>query len=223
TVKITLKFTEPKNGNAAEWPLYSGFVVATPRSEGGVAVHIPYTGIKGDIGDVPIQDTSLGFPKLMRLDSAGQLSNHHSGSIYNMKDNRPVVLTRFGSHSPDATIRIYPGYDEGDLIGFLTSKDGGAAFGATGRMKNVDSATGQVAYTQYTWEGLVLPAEDTILAPIQLPNLPVDSTYDVLPYRIVVASQKKLTEGNYPDDFEVFDLGIVRLLGESVPILNGDD
>ncbi|KAG0346502.1 hypothetical protein BGZ54_005212, partial [Gamsiella multidivaricata] len=43
TAMLTLKFTEPNNGNAAQWPLYSGFVVATPHSENGVAVHIPYT------------------------------------------------------------------------------------------------------------------------------------------------------------------------------------
>ncbi|KAG0351065.1 hypothetical protein BGZ54_003432, partial [Gamsiella multidivaricata] len=207
SAKVTLKFTEPKRGKAADWPLYSGFVVATPRSEGGVAVHIPYTGIKGDIRDMPIQDTSLGFPKLKRLDiSTGQPVERHLD-----RDDKPVILSRFGSHSPDATIRIYDGFAGGDFIGFLTSKDGGPAFGAAGRTKNVDSTTGQLAFTQYTWEGLVLPAENTTLAPIRLPISPENSTSPFHYYRIVVASQKKLTKGNYLEDFEIFDLGPVRL------------
>ncbi|KAG0345200.1 hypothetical protein BGZ54_005625, partial [Gamsiella multidivaricata] len=207
TAKITLKFTEPKNGNAAEWPLYSGFVVATPHSEGGVAVHIPYTGIKGDIRDVPMQDTSLGFPMLKMIDQSGELVDANRDYTFNLKNDKLVVLTRFGSHSPDATIRIYDG---DNFVGFLTSNDGGAAFGATGRMKNVDSTTGQLIYTRYTWDGLVLPAENATLAPIQLPTIPDE----IRPYRIIVASQKKLTKGNYPEEFEIFDLGEVNLIAE---------
>ncbi|KAG0346312.1 hypothetical protein BGZ54_005262, partial [Gamsiella multidivaricata] len=84
--------------------------------------------------------------------------------------------------------------------------DGGAAFGATGRTKDVDSTTGQLAYTQYTWDGLALPAENATLAPIPLP--PASSPFNSF-FRIVVASQKKLTKGNYPDDFETFEFGWV--------------
>ncbi|KAG0351600.1 hypothetical protein BGZ54_003181, partial [Gamsiella multidivaricata] len=200
SAKVTLKFTEPKNGKAADWPLYSGFVVATPRTKGGVAVHIPYTGVKGDIRNVPIQDTSLGFPALQMVNSTGQLNDVPKGFTFDLKDNKPVVLSRFGSHSPDATIRIFDSNKK--FVGFLTSTDGGAAFGATGRMTNVDSTTGQLVFAQYTWEGQVLAAENATLAPTTL----AAGSYD-----IVVASQKKLTKGNYPGDFEIFDLGTVKI------------
>ncbi|KAF9575948.1 hypothetical protein EC968_000910 [Mortierella alpina] len=53
SVEITLRFTEPKAGKAAHFPIYSGYVVATPSSKGSVAVHVPYTGLKGDVSQVP--------------------------------------------------------------------------------------------------------------------------------------------------------------------------
>ncbi|KAG0008706.1 hypothetical protein BGZ82_004500, partial [Podila clonocystis] len=52
SVKVTLKFQEPKAGNAAHFPIYSGYVIATPASKGGVEVQVPYTGVKGDIAKV---------------------------------------------------------------------------------------------------------------------------------------------------------------------------
>ncbi|KAF9943317.1 hypothetical protein BGZ65_001109, partial [Modicella reniformis] len=65
---VTLRFQEPKNGSAEQFPIYSGYIVATPDSQGGVAVHVPYTGLKGDISKVPIMDTSLEFPAVRRFD-----------------------------------------------------------------------------------------------------------------------------------------------------------
>ncbi|KAI8601648.1 peptidase S8/S53 domain-containing protein, partial [Dissophora ornata] len=62
---ITLSFSEPKSGNADEFPLYSGYIIATPASMDGVAVHIPYTGLKGDVSKVPIMDTDNKFPTLL--------------------------------------------------------------------------------------------------------------------------------------------------------------
>ncbi|KAG0364667.1 hypothetical protein BGZ54_007271, partial [Gamsiella multidivaricata] len=153
-------------------------------------------------------DTSLGFPMLKRFNvTTGHLNNTRPGTLYNLKYAKPVVLTRLGSHSPDATIRIFN--ETGGFVGFMTSKDGGPAFGAAGRNKNVDSTTGQLDVNQYTWDGLVLPAEDTTLAPIQLPPMSDVAAGNARYYRIVVASQKKLTKGNYPEDFEIFDLGMV--------------
>ncbi|KAF9423317.1 hypothetical protein BGZ76_003668, partial [Entomortierella beljakovae] len=61
---VTLSFKEPKKGCASDWPMYSGWVVATPKSKGGVAVSVPYIGVKGDIRNVPMMDTTLGFPFL---------------------------------------------------------------------------------------------------------------------------------------------------------------
>ncbi|KAF9209499.1 hypothetical protein BGZ59_010092, partial [Podila verticillata] len=46
SVKVTLKFKEPKAGSAAQFPIYSGYVIATPASKGGVEVQVPYTGVK---------------------------------------------------------------------------------------------------------------------------------------------------------------------------------
>ncbi|KAF9121172.1 hypothetical protein BGW39_010785 [Mortierella sp. 14UC] len=49
SVKITLTFKEPKAGDAKQFPLYSGYVVATPSTEGSPSVHVPYIGLKGQV------------------------------------------------------------------------------------------------------------------------------------------------------------------------------
>ncbi|ORZ28730.1 peptidase S8/S53 domain-containing protein, partial [Lobosporangium transversale] len=108
TAKITLTFKEPKKGDAFSFPLYSGFVVATPKSKGGVAVHVPYTGIKGDIAKVPTLDTDNGFPMLLSVKSNGQLTPITPEYQFNLAmDEWPAVITRLGSHTPDLSIRIF--------------------------------------------------------------------------------------------------------------------
>ncbi|KAF9207327.1 hypothetical protein BGZ49_000679 [Haplosporangium sp. Z 27] len=199
TAHITLQFTEPKNGKASQWPLYSGFVVATPKTKGAVAVHIPYTGIKGDIRKVPIQDTSLGFPWLKLLNSNGDYSDVPKNFTFDLKNNKPSVWLRPGSHTPDATIRVYDSNKK--FAGFLNTP-AGAAFGSMGRVQNVDDTTGALQYYTFDWDGTVLTAENATLTPTQLSA----GAYD-----IVVASQQKLTKGNYPNDFEIFDLGSVTI------------
>ncbi|KAG0211484.1 hypothetical protein BGX28_007845 [Mortierella sp. GBA30] len=201
SVKVILHFKEPETGKANEFPLYSGFVVATPETEDSVAVHVPYTGIKGDIRKVPIMDTDLGFPALMVSNSTGSLSELPKGDFtFNLKNESPVVLTRYGSHTPDATIRIYDSNKK--FVGFLDSDNAGGAFGPSGRMKNVDDTTGQLVFQQFVWKGQVLAAENATLTP---------TTVGAGTYDIVVALQKKFTKGAYPADFEVFDLGKVNV------------
>ncbi|KAF9104111.1 hypothetical protein BGX27_010244 [Mortierella sp. AM989] len=199
SAKITLKFKEPKKGNAAQFPIYSGFIVATPKTKGGVAVHVPYTGLKGDVSKVPIMDTDSGFPLLMVVNATGSLNEVPKDFIFDLKDNKPAVLTRLGSHTPDATVRVFDSKKK--FVGFLNT-DIGVAFGALGRGKNVDDTTGQLVFNQYIWDGTVVASENATLNPTVLA---------AGIYHIVVASQKKLTKGNYPNDFEVFDLGSVKI------------
>ncbi|KAI1315512.1 hypothetical protein EDD11_000693 [Mortierella claussenii] len=208
SAKITLTFKEPKKGSAAHWPIYSGYVVATPKTKGGVAVHVPYTGVKGDIRKVPIMDTSLGFPVLQVANATGSISDVPKDFVFDFKNNRPAVLTRLGSHTPDATIRVFDNSDK--FVGFLNSIDNGPAFGPLGRQKNVDDTTGALVFNQFTWGGSVLSAENATLTP---------TTVGAGTYRIVVASQKKFTKGVYPADFEVFELAKVNVAeAASVPI-----
>ncbi|KAK3811318.1 MAG: peptidase S8/S53 domain-containing protein, partial [Benniella sp.] len=65
TVKVTIQFKQPSTGKNEEFPFYSGYIVATPKGKDSVAVRIPYAGVKGDIGKVPILDTDSGLPVLI--------------------------------------------------------------------------------------------------------------------------------------------------------------
>ncbi|KAG0234694.1 hypothetical protein BGW42_006314 [Actinomortierella wolfii] len=195
TAKVKVYFTEPKTGKASEWPIYSGFIVAKPHTKGSVPVSIPYGGVKGDISKVPIMDTSLGLPAMFKL-VGNDISPVPKGYKFDLKKELPAVITRLGSHSPDRTIRVYDKTKK--FLGYLYSETSGGAkpFGPVGRDLNVDDY-GQLVFTTWGWDGRVL-ADKTSTAPVQLP---------AGSYNIVVASQKKFTKGNYPADFEVFDLG----------------
>ncbi|KAF9095615.1 hypothetical protein BGX29_008952 [Mortierella sp. GBA35] len=197
SVKVTVTFAEPKNGKATEFPLYSGYVVATPSREDSVAVHVPYIGLKGDIRDVPIMDTDLKFPKITATKPFA-VEEVPVGAKYNFsfRSAAPTVNVRYGSHTPDATIRVFD--DKKKFLGFI-STTGGPAFGATGRYPNVDKDNNLV-YSSFVWRGKVFETEDTTKAAIQL---------GAGTYNLVVASQKKFTKGAYPADFEIFDLGNV--------------
>ncbi|KAF8928655.1 hypothetical protein BGZ52_003062, partial [Haplosporangium bisporale] len=199
SVKVTLKFKEPKAGNAAQFPIYSGYVVATPSSKGGVEVQVPYTGVKGDIAKVPIADRDLNFPRLGVSNAKDVLvSDEVKGDLVaDMKTTFPTILTRIGSHSPDRQIRVYDA--QKTFKGFVSSHVEGAAFGYAGRDKHVDSK-GNLVFGQWIWKGKVF-ASANATAPVQLPS----GTYN-----IVVASQHKLSKGEYPADFEVFNLGNIK-------------
>ncbi|KAF9170789.1 hypothetical protein BGX20_008522 [Mortierella sp. AD010] len=198
TAKITLKFTEPKKGKASQFPIYSGFIVATPKSKGGVAVHVPYTGVKGDIRKVPIMDTDSGFPALLASNGTN-LNDIPKGYTFDMKKNKPAILIRPGSHTPDATIRVYDSKKK--FVGFINSNQG-PGFQPLGRVTNVDATTGQMNFYEFDWDGTVFTAENSTMTPTAV----AAGTYN-----IVVASQQKLTKGKYPADFEIFNLGSVTI------------
>ncbi|KAF9343570.1 hypothetical protein BGX26_005549, partial [Mortierella sp. AD094] len=202
TAKITLTFKEPKNGKASQFPLYSGFVVATPKSKGGVAVHVPYTGVKGDVRNVPIEDTDLGFPALQVSDGNGGYKDIPADTTFDLTSPNatvPVVLSRLGSHTPNFTIRVFD--SKNAFVGFLVSNDQGSAVGWRGRDSNVDENTGLLVFEPYTWQGGVIPTANAT-TPVTVPS----GTY-----HIVLASQKKFSKGAYPADYEVFDLGRVTV------------
>ncbi|KAI1315506.1 hypothetical protein EDD11_000687 [Mortierella claussenii] len=197
SAKITVSFSEPKNGDASQFPIYSGYVVATPEKS-NVAVHVPYTGLKGDVRNIPIMDTDLKFPTLKLKDSTGALKDVPSDFTFDLKTSKPVVQTRLGSHTPLFSIRVFD--EKKNFQGFLSSEsDAGAVSNWVGRQKNVDDL-GHLVFSSFTWTGKVLPTANTTEA-VTLPS----GTY-----QIVVASQKKLTQGAYPADFEIFDLGNVK-------------
>ncbi|KAF9369446.1 hypothetical protein CPB97_003593, partial [Podila verticillata] len=56
--------------------------------------------------------------------------------------------------------------------------------------------------------GQVITTADPMLAPMMVPS----GTY-----QIIVASQKKLTKGFYPADYEVFDMGNISIKTASKP------
>jgi hypothetical protein len=200
SVKVTITFTEPKAGNAAQLPLYSGYVVATPTTEGSPSVHVPYIGLKGDVRKMPIMDTDLGLPTFAVAQANGTVVKVSTPDyVFNFKTAAPTIIVRYGSHTPDGTIRVLDGKTK-KFLGYVFTSWWGAAFGPIGRNANLD-ANGMHDARQYDWRGEVWEADDAT-APVQLG--PGD-------YNIVVASQKKLTKGVYPADYEVFDLGTISV------------
>ncbi|KAF9970992.1 hypothetical protein BGZ65_010715, partial [Modicella reniformis] len=201
TVKVTLKFKAPKKGNADHFPIYSGFVVATPKSKGGVAVHVPYTGLKGDVAKVPIFDTDLGFPLALHLDNTTEIIQPFPNNFkFDLVNNFPVIVTRLGSHTPDLTFRVFEA-GSGKFVGFIDSLNNGPGFGWAGRDYNLD-ADGNPVYNVWVWGGSVFAKEDSSLTPTRLPGGD---------YTLIAAAQKKLTKGSFPKDFESFKVGTVKI------------
>ncbi|KAF9407316.1 hypothetical protein BGZ76_006134, partial [Entomortierella beljakovae] len=195
---ITLSFSEPKKSNASNFPIYSGYVVATPE-KGNVPVNVPYTGLKGDVSKVPIIDTDLGFPGLALRNSTDGINDIPKDFVFDLSKDKPVVQTRLGSHTPSFSVRVFD--SKKDFKGFLDSDVSGSAYSPwSGRQKNVDDH-GNLVFTTWTWNGKVLPSTNAT-ASVALPS----GTYS-----LVVASQKKLTKGAYPNDFEIFALGDVNI------------
>ncbi|KAG0270779.1 hypothetical protein BGZ95_001539, partial [Linnemannia exigua] len=148
SVKVTLTFTEPKKGDAKQFPLYSGYVVATPATEGSPSVHVPYIGLKGKF-----------------------------------------------------TIRVFNPTTK-KFLGYVVSGFNGAALFPTGRQSNLDN-DGNPSSVLFDWHGQVLESEDPTAKPIQLP---------AGKYQLVVASQRKLSKGAYPADYEIFDMGSFNVI-----------
>ncbi|KAG0285018.1 hypothetical protein BGZ98_005691, partial [Dissophora globulifera] len=203
TAKITLTFKEPKSGKASQFPLYSGFVVATPKSKGGIAVHVPYTGIKGSISKVPIFDVDNGLPAVLLIND-GQFYEPPTGDFtYDLVNDFPAVITRLGSHTPDLQLRVYSA-DMSTFLGFISTTNRGAAFGWQGRDKNVDT-NGQFVFNTWIWGGQVFKAENLDTPPKQL----AAGTY-----RIVAGAQRKFRPNkDFPSaqNFEVYDLGVYKI------------
>jgi subtilisin family serine protease len=201
SVKVTLTFTEPKKGDAKHFPLYSGFVIATPSNEGSPAVHVPYIGLKGAVRDVPMIDTDAGAPGLGYTKASGAVAPAPKDFAFNFKTAAPTVQIRYGSHSPDATIRVYDAKTKA-FLGFVNSRNWGPAFGATGRMTMLDQDH-NLNIRNFDWHGQVFKTEDSTTTPVLLP---------AGSYNLVVASQKKLTKGVYPADFEIFELPTINVV-----------
>ncbi|KAG0276751.1 hypothetical protein BGZ95_007097 [Linnemannia exigua] len=200
SVKVTVTFTEPKNGDAKHFPIYSGYVVATPSNEGSPAVHVPYIGLKGDVRNVPIIDKDAGLPVVFAK-ANGKYEVPTANYEFNFKTSFPSVAVRYGSHTPNASIRIFDAKTK-TFLGYVNSRNFGAAVGPSGRMVNLDKFN-QLNVRRFDWRGEVFATEDITAKPVQLA---------AGSYNIVVASQKKLTKGAYPADFEIYDLGNVKVV-----------
>ncbi|KAF9362243.1 hypothetical protein BGX34_006544 [Mortierella sp. NVP85] len=196
---VTIQFQEPSTGQASEFPFYSGYIVATPQGRDAIPVHIPYAGIKGDIAQVPILDTDAGFPSFaVRNMTSGQIGPVEEGHKIDWNTEQPLIQTRLGSHTPELSFRLYDA--EGKLAGYLDTQRGIAA-SDSGRSGNLD-ANGKPVFKSTLWKG---------------GNVFVDrnATTSTKPppgrYTVVVAAQRKLSKGEYPADFEVYEVAVVEL------------
>ncbi|KAF9288625.1 hypothetical protein BGZ88_008097 [Linnemannia elongata] len=191
---ITLNFAEPKDGDAKQFPIYSGYVIATPSTEGSPAVHIPYTGLKGDVAQVPMMDVQRGYPKLSQI-VGSSLVPAPAGKTWDFKKEVAVILYRLGSHTPDLTASVYD--DKNVFKGYLSTTNG-PAYGFAGRQKNIKD--GQIIQAGYIWNGEVFASR----------NATASATLPSGTYSVVVAAQKKLTKGVYPADYEVYTFSDVK-------------
>ncbi|KAG0262538.1 hypothetical protein DFQ27_002281 [Actinomortierella ambigua] len=193
TATVKVFFIEPTTGNAAKFPIYSGFIIAKPKTKGSVSVSIPYAGLKGDFSKVPIHDVDSGLPAVASI-AAGKVTVVQPGHKFDLTKESPVIFTRIGSHTPDMTIRVFD--DKKNFVGYLASSNLGKASGWSGRDKDTDDF-GRKVFRSWQWAGSVYKTkEDTDT--VKLPS----GTYS-----IVVAAQRKFTVGNYPADYEIHNMG----------------
>ncbi|KAG0335861.1 hypothetical protein BG004_008292 [Podila humilis] len=186
--RVKVSFAQPKSGKAEEFPLYSGYIVATPSGKGEIPVRVPYAGIKGDVAKIPIMDTEFGVPVALvngLLMDKGQKIE---------ADNRIHLVFRLGSHSPDVRMMLVD-TDSGKTAGYL-SLETGPAFGPYGRNANMNIYGFAFDYHMIQWNLGEVFVDKTATKPITVP---------AGNYKIVVASQHKLSKGNYPADFEIID------------------
>ncbi|ORZ17539.1 peptidase S8/S53 domain-containing protein [Lobosporangium transversale] len=206
TAKITLTFKEPKKGDASEFPLYSGYVVAIPKTKGGVAVHVPYTGVKGDIAKVPIFDTDSGFPLLRAHQADDSLEEVTPDYQFNLTSTKlPAILTRLGSHTPEFSIRIFD--DKKNFVGYARAHRSGLVqfFGWLGRDPTYRN-DGSLYFNTWIWDGMYTKTTDPSETPVLL------SRHGV--YSLVVAAQHKLSKGAYPKDFETHEFSNIVITGQ---------
>ncbi|KAG0325811.1 hypothetical protein BG004_003101 [Podila humilis] len=193
--RVKISFALPKSGNAAEFPLYSGYIVATPSGKGGIPVRVPYAGVKGDVAKIPIMDTKFGIP--LAIANGADIAKDQKLTAA----DRVQVAIRLGSHSPDVRLLLVEAAS-GKTAGYLSTPDG-PGFGPFGRNANMNSRGDDFDYFLIRWNVGQIFAEKTSTAP---------TTIAAGSYKIVVASQHKLSKGAYPADFEVIDASPVFTL-----------
>ncbi|KAF9406674.1 hypothetical protein BGZ94_003009 [Podila epigama] len=192
TVKVKVQFTEPKTGKAEEFPIYSGFIVATPNGKDNVPVRIPYAGLKGDFSKVPIFDME-NAPLLIvdgNLPKPGQKVTASSSVLYG---------ARLGSHTPDLRA-VLVSKATGQSVGYLNTANG-PAFGETGRNANLNQ-DGDLELRVFRWVGAKVFPERTSTVPVS----PAPGAY-----KVVVAAQRKFTKGDFPADFEAVEVADITI------------
>ncbi|KAI1318450.1 hypothetical protein EDD11_006534 [Mortierella claussenii] len=201
SVKVKVQFKEPSTGKAAEFPFYSGYIVATPQGKDTVSVRIPYAGVKGDVAQVPILDTDFGVPLLAVLNTqTNKIAPIEDGHKLDFATERPYVFIRLGSHTPELSFRLVDAVTD-KLVGYLATNAGLIA-GPYGRYKNVDS-NNKPLVRQYSWPNGQVYADKSTITPTSVP---------AGDYKVIVAAQRKLTTGaNYPADFEVYKVATIKL------------
>ncbi|KAF9187924.1 hypothetical protein BGZ51_000944 [Haplosporangium sp. Z 767] len=200
TVNIKVQFKEPSTGKAEEFPFYSGYLVATQVKD-AVPVRIPYAGVKGDVAKVPISDTDFGVPALFVADKkTGKLSTIEKGHKIDWATEQPHIISRLGSHTPEYSIRLFEA-TSGNQVGYVNTQYGPVA-SEFGRSKNIDTNTGKPAIRTFNWiDGKVFVEKNSSTA---IPVPPGE-------YKVIVASQHKLSKGQYPADFEIFEIAHIQL------------
>ncbi|KAG0052326.1 hypothetical protein BGZ83_002719, partial [Gryganskiella cystojenkinii] len=164
-------------------------------TEGAIAVHVPYTGIKGDIREVPIMDVDHGFPAYASANAtnAQSFDDPPTGAFtYDLVNKFPAFISRFGSHTPNAEVRVYDNKEK--FVGFI-------GFGASGRQPLADENGAPVLNT-YIWNGQVSATQNVTEVPAAVPA----GTYTV-----VFAQQHKFSKGEYPADYEIFKMDPVTI------------
>ncbi|KAG0315972.1 hypothetical protein BG000_005028, partial [Podila horticola] len=199
--KVKVQFTEPATGKAEEFPLYSGYIVATPNGKGSIPVRVPYAGLKGDLSKVPIQDAEEGFPTLLITDlKSGKTSLPTKGKKINWTAESAFLATRLGSHTPDLRLVLVDA--AGKHVGFLNTQYGAASLGSWGRSHFVNPDTQKTDYRTWRWiGGLVFPTAEAA-API---------TPAAGAYKVQVASQRKFTKGAFPADYEIYTVAEITV------------
>jgi hypothetical protein len=100
--RVKLTFSQPAGLNAAQFPIYSGFIQV---SGGAQTVQVPYLGVAAVMKNLPILDTStqyLGQITPTILNAAGSAQQGSSSYSFNGTDF-PTVLYRFVGGTP----RVY--------------------------------------------------------------------------------------------------------------------
>ncbi|KAF8940137.1 peptidase S8/S53 domain-containing protein [Dissophora ornata] len=200
SAKIKVQFKEPSTGKAAEFPFYSGYIVATPQGKNAVPVRIPYAGVKGDVAKVPILDTDYGVPLFaVSNKKTGAITTVEKGHKLDWAVETPYIYTRLGSHTPELSLRLVNA--SGKQVGYLNTQYG-LPVSEFGRSKNIDSKTGRPVIRIWSW------VDNTIYADR---NATTSTAVPAGNYKVVVAAQRKLTKGKYPADFEVYEVADVKI------------